>query len=127
MVEAYLKQLIQNGSGKFTVTRIEAEGEEDLKVKRDVYLADAWQDATKEEYDAQNAAVDPSDDNPNNVESHPAGEEPAPEPTPESAPEAPASEDKPAEPQPAPENAPEASPEAPAAPEGEAPAPEPES
>jgi hypothetical protein len=122
MVEAYLKQLIQNGSGKFTVTRISAEGEEALNVKRDVYLADDWQDATKEEYDAQNAAVDPSDDNPNNVESHPAGEQPAPE----SAPEAPVSEPEASEAPSAPESTPEASPEAPAAPE-EAPAPEPES
>lgn len=123
MVEAYLKQLIQNGNGKFHVTRVTAETQEALDVKRDVYLADDWQDATKEEYDAQNAAVDPSDDNPNGVESHPVGEQPAPE----TAPETPAEEPKQEEAQPQPENAPEASPEAPAAPEGEAPAPEPES
>lgn len=124
MVEAYLKQLKTDGSGLFTVCRISAEGDEALKVKREVYQADDWQDATAEEYEAQFAAVDPTDDNPNNVESHPAGEESAP--APESAPEAPVSEPVAPEAPSTPESTPEASPEAPAAPE-EAPAPEPES
>lgn len=53
MVEAYLKQLVQDGGGKFTVCRISAETEEALNVKRDIYLGDDWQDATKEEYTAQ--------------------------------------------------------------------------
>lgn len=53
MQEAYLKQLIVNGEGKFTVCRIAAETEEALKVKRDIYLADDWQDSSKEEYEAQ--------------------------------------------------------------------------
>jgi glucan-binding YG repeat protein len=123
MVEAYLKQLIQNGEGKFHVIRIAAEGQEALNVKRDVYLADDWQDATKEEYDAQMNSA--STEQPN-VQSEPVNAE-QPAPAPETAPEAPAEEPKQEEAQPQPENAPEASPEAPAAPEGEAPAPEPES
>jgi hypothetical protein len=56
MFDAYLKQLVVDGGGAFTVCRISAETEEALKVKRDVYLADDWQDATEEEYRAQFAA-----------------------------------------------------------------------
>uniref|UniRef100_A0A6H1ZGT1 Uncharacterized protein n=1 Tax=viral metagenome TaxID=1070528 RepID=A0A6H1ZGT1_9ZZZZ len=58
MVNAYMKQLIVNGEGKFHVVRIGAEGEEALAVKRDIYLGDDWQDATVEEYDAQMASVE---------------------------------------------------------------------
>lgn len=56
MFEAYFKQLIVNGDGKFSVVRVAAETEEALGVKRDIYLADDFQDATKEEYEAQFAA-----------------------------------------------------------------------
>lgn len=56
MMYEYLKQLVQDGEGKFTVCRIAAETEEALGVKRDMYLADDWQTATEEEYTAQFAA-----------------------------------------------------------------------
>lgn len=53
MFDAYLKQLLVDGGGQFTVCKVSAETEEALKVKRDLYLADDWQDATEEEYRAQ--------------------------------------------------------------------------
>lgn len=53
MCEAYMKQLVANGGGKFSVVRLSAETEEALNVKRDIYLGDDFQDATKEDYDAQ--------------------------------------------------------------------------
>lgn len=56
MMYEYLKQLVQDGEGKFTVCKIGAETEEALGVKRDMYLTDDWQAATEEEYTAQFAA-----------------------------------------------------------------------
>lgn len=53
MLTAFVKQLVQDGKGKFTVARIQAETQEALAQKRDIYLADDWQDATEEEYRAQ--------------------------------------------------------------------------
>ena len=56
MQYAYMKQLIVNGGGKFHVIRIGAGNEEALNVKRDMYLADDWHDATEAEYNEYNAA-----------------------------------------------------------------------
>lgn len=53
MYEAYMKTLIKDGGGKWHVIRIAAETEEGLNLKRDIYLAKAWGDSSKEEYDAQ--------------------------------------------------------------------------
>jgi|CXWL01.1.fsa_nt_gi hypothetical protein len=50
---AYMKQLVVDGGGKFSVCKLQAETEEALNVKRDVYLADDWQDATEAEYHQQ--------------------------------------------------------------------------
>lgn len=58
MLYAFLKQLIVNGEGAFHVIRIGAETEEALNAKRDMYLADDWQDATVEDYDAQASEVE---------------------------------------------------------------------
>lgn len=57
MYEAFMKTLIKNGGGAWHVIRIEAETEEGINLKRDMYLAKAWGDATAEEYDAQEEAV----------------------------------------------------------------------
>lgn len=91
MLYAYMKQLIQNGDGKFHFIRIGAEGEEALNVKRDVYLSDDWQDATEEEYNASLVVEAPAP-----VPEEPAAETPAEEPA--AAPEEPKAEAE-AEPQ----------------------------
>lgn len=53
MFEAYMKQLIVDGNGKFTVIRIAAETQEGLDLKRGIYQGDDWQEATEAEYRAQ--------------------------------------------------------------------------
>lgn len=53
MSEAYLKQLTVDGSGAFTVCRIETDSAEALAAKRDIYIADGWQDSSVGEYTAQ--------------------------------------------------------------------------
>lgn len=50
MFEAYMKQLIPNGNGAFSVTRIAAETQEGLDLKRGIYQSDDWQEATEEDY-----------------------------------------------------------------------------
>mgnify|MGYP006921300596 CR=1 FL=1 len=119
MFEAFMKQLQDDGSGQFSVVRIAAETEEGLKVKRDIYLGDSFQDATEAEYRSQFAARTA----PIESEADKAlGEEKAVE-----APEDATSEPQAPEAQGTPEAAPEASPEAPAPSEEAAPVPEPES
>ena len=112
MFEAYLKQPVNDGSGNFTVCRVEAPTEEELAAKRDVYYADSWINATQEEYVAQFAnrtAPVESEADKALGENKPAVEnapEAAPEVAPETAPaEAPAEEV-------APEAQPEVQPEA---------------
>lgn len=54
MFVAFVKQLIQNGGGKFNIVRLEAETESELNTKRDTYLSADYQDSTEEEYNAEN-------------------------------------------------------------------------
>ena len=98
MYEAFLKQLVKDGNGAFTVVRIAAETEEALGAKRDIYLADDFQDASAEEYSAQFAArtapVESAQDQalgdaPDQPE---GGEEAKPEAQPEAAQDQPADE-----------------------------------
>lgn len=100
MFEAFLKQLIVDGNGAYTVCRIAAETEEGLRLKRETYLADDWQDSSKEEYEAQfanrTAPVESAEDKALGGEEAPE----APAETPE-APEQP--EGTPVETSPAPE------------------------
>lgn len=77
MLYEYMKQLVENGEGLFTVCRIGAETEEALNVKRDMYLADDWQVATKDEYDQQFVSVG----DPDNIAADEPASEPASEPT----------------------------------------------
>lgn len=55
-MNAYMKLLKSDGSGSFVYVQLEAETEESLNLKRDMYLADGYGDSTKEEYDADVAA-----------------------------------------------------------------------
>lgn len=57
----YMKQLIVNGGGKFHVIRIGADTPEALEVKRGIYLADDWQEATEAEYNEQMAVSAPQE------------------------------------------------------------------
>lgn len=89
MLYAFMKQLIVDGGGKFTVCRIGAESEEALNVKRDMYLADDWQEATEDEYKSQFEAIgDPDNVVPDEAPEAEQAEAPAEKPEPTVVPDA---------------------------------------
>lgn len=53
MEYAYVKQLIVNGDGKYHVVKLGADSAQALSIKKDIYMADAWEEATEAEYQAQ--------------------------------------------------------------------------
>lgn len=52
MFNLYVKQLVEGEEGKYTYLHLEAETDAEREEKRQQYLADKWEETTKEDWEA---------------------------------------------------------------------------